>query len=137
MFIILLMNWNNVSFFPIVLQKYLQQASCEFWKINVSGWAIEPAQILIILTEIEFAKLRTSRAFAPYVPSYLRAIALSRITRLACLTHTSYLRALRALFVRVKIVLGRICSPAKTFHFPWIIEGITNCVVLNKSFNLK
>ena len=55
-------------------------------------------------------RLRALRAFAPYVP-YSRAL----YTRLARF----------------------ICSLAKTFYFPWIIKDTTNCVVLNKSFNLK
>ena len=38
-------------------------------------------------------------------------------SHLTCLTQTPYLRILRALFVHVKIVLGWICSPAKTYHF--------------------
>ena len=62
------------------------------------------------------------------------------LTRLGALRayvlyHAPYLRALRTLSVRVKIVLGWICSPAKIFHFPWIFKGTTTCVVLNKSLN--
>ena len=103
---------------------------------------------------MEFAKLRASRAFASYVPSRfmcLRALRAFVLAGLACLrafvyyapsrltglTHASYRRALHTLLVRVKIVLGWICSPAKAFHFPRIIKGTTNCVILNKSFNLK
>ena len=38
-------------------------------------------------------------------------------------------RALRALFVQFKIVLGWICIPAKTYHFSRIIKNTTNCAV--------
>ena len=70
-------------------------------------------------------------------------------SRLACLSHLHalrplhalrkrhYLRALRALFVRVKIVLRWICSPAKTFNFPRIIEGTTNLLFLSGSKNSR
>ena len=51
--------------------------------------------------------LRALRAFPPYVP-YSRALP----TRFACL-----------IFLPVKIVLGWIFSPAKTYHFPRIIKG--------------
>ena len=47
----------------------------------------------------EFAKLRASRAFAPYVPSRLHAFVPYALSRLTCLTHASYLRALRSFFV--------------------------------------
>ena len=77
--------------------------------------------------------LRALRAFVPYVPSCLTRLCGLGIFAL----YVPYSRALRALFVRVKIGLGWICSPAKTFHFPWIIKGATDCVVLNKSFNLR
>ena len=75
--------------------------------------------------------------YVSHAPSRLRALRAFVSSRLPCFTNAPYLRALRALFVRVKIVLGWIWSPAKTFHFPWIIKGTTNCVVLNKSCNLK
>ena len=43
------MNWNNISFFLI-----FGKNTCSKWdfKNQCSGWAIESAQILIILTEI-------------------------------------------------------------------------------------
>ena len=80
----------------------------------------------------ELAELRASRAFARYA-SFVSFVP----SRFTCLTNAPCLRALRRLFLRVKIVLGWICSPAKAFHFPWIIKGATNCVVLNKFFILK
>ena len=54
------------------------------------------------------------RAFASYVP-----YSLDLSTR----------RALRALFVRLKIFLGWICSPTETFHFSRNIKDTTNCAV--------
>ena len=100
----------------------------------------------------DFAKLCASRTFSPYVPLLLRTLralrafvpyAPSRLTRLRVLrtfvhfepSRLAYLTALRTLFGRVKIVLGLIFSPGKTFL--WIIKGTTNCVLLNKSLNLK
>ena len=47
-------------------------------------------------TRQEFAKLRASRAFAPYAP-YLRALS-TRLTYAPCVPFS---RALRALFVRL------------------------------------
>ena len=74
------------------------------------------------------------RAFIPYVPSRLTRLR----TLLAFAPYMPYSRALSTRPARlVKIVLGWICSPAKTFHFPWIIKDATNCVVLTKSFDLK
>ena len=82
----------------------------------------------------EFSKLRSSRAFASYVHLRLRALRASvpyapyvpyprtLSTRLA--------RLFYALFVRLKISLGWICSPAETSHFPRIIKGTANSVVL-------
>ena len=73
------------------------------------------------LLSLEFAKLRASRAFWPYVPSRL--------------TQAPYRRALRAFFtglahlVRLKIFLAWICNPAEIFHFPRTIKGTTNCAV--------
>ena len=107
----------------------------------------------------EFAKLRASRAFAPYVPSCLRAFAPyvpyapsclrvphvfpiyvpSRLTHLrdlrALLTrliYTAFSRAFRAFFEYVKTSIEQIFSPAKTYHFPRIIKGTTNCAVGQK-----
>ena len=63
----------------------------------------------------EFAKLRAF-AFEPYVSYVPRDFRVSRAfvpSLLTCLTHASYLRALRALFVLVKILLGWIYSPSK------------------------
>ena len=55
-------------------------------------------------------------AFVPHVPLLLTS-----------LTHAPYLRALHALFVRVKIVLGWICSPAKSFHIPRTVKHYQLC----------
>ena len=90
----------------------------------------------------EFARLHTSRAFAPYVSSRLTCFrclrafvsyVTSRLRRLhvlrALLTGHNYgpcaslSRAFRTLFDHIKIVLGWICSPAKSYHFPRIIKG--------------
>ena len=78
------------------------------------------------------SQLTLLRAFAPYVPympSCLRALHAFAPWMLSCL---SLFRALPALltptlFIHVKIVLGCICSPAKTFHFPRTIKAFTNC----------
>ena len=112
---------------------------------NIKPWTGHPPLTLLslhtrrLLNYVSYAPLRLTRlfAFVPYASSRLRVLHAFAPSRLTCLTHARYLRAMRALFVRVKIVLGWICSPAKSFHFPWIIKGTTNCVVLNKSFNLK
>ena len=68
----------------------------------------------------------TLRALHVFMPSCLHAFAP---WMLSCL---SLFRALPALltptlFIHVKIVLGCICSPAKTFHFPRTIKAFTNC----------
>ena len=67
----------------------------------------------------------------PYVPSCLMCLhalgaLLTRFTYAHC---ASFSRALLALFVHVKIVLGWICSPGKTYHFQRIIKDTTNCAV--------
>ena len=48
-------------------------ATSEFWKINVSEWAIESAQILIIVTEIRSwpCALLTSKALISFITSLL------------------------------------------------------------------
>ena len=74
---------------------------------------------------LEFAKLHASRAFMPLRLRCLWAL-LTYLTDAPC---TSFSRALRTLFVHVKIVLGWIFSPSKTYHFPRIIKGTTNCAV--------
>ena len=69
----------------------------------------------------EFAKLRASHVFLPYVhyaPRCFRALCAFALSCITFFTHAPYLRVLRALFVRVKIVLGWICSTAKTFYLP-------------------
>ena len=79
------------------------------------------------MQNLEFAKLRALRVFALYVPSrhralhvlralvlyvlcglsvFLRALRAFAPSRITCLTHVTYLRALHALFVRVTIFLG-------------------------------
>ena len=71
--------------------------------------------------------LRALRIFAPYVHSCLTRLRALRalLTRFTLAPWAS----LRALFVHVKIVLGWIFSPAKTYHFPRIIKGTTNCAI--------
>ena len=71
--------------------------------------------------------LPASRAFALYV--------LCASLCLTCLTHAPYLRTLRALFGRVKIFLGWICTPAQTFHFPKAIEVLQTVLFLSGSKN--
>ena len=71
--------------------------------------------------------LHALRAFAPYVP-YSRAL-YARLTSAPC---ASFSRALCALFVYVKIVLGWIFIPAKSYHFPRIIKDTTNCAVFKR-----
>ena len=85
----------------------------------------------------EFAKLRALRAFASYMSLRLRVLRALR----AFVLHVPYSRALstrlahlfhapcNVLFVRLKIFLGWICSPAGTFHFPRTIKITTNCAV--------
>ena len=65
-------------------------------------------------------RLRALCLFVPYAP-----------LRLTCFTHApcASLRSLYALFVHFKIALGQIVSPPKTYHFPRIIKGTTNCAV--------
>ena len=69
--------------------------------------------------------LRPLRAFVSHVPSCLthhRAL-LTHFIYAPCV---SFSLALHALFVRLKIFLGWICSPAKTFYFPSTIKDTTN-----------
>ena len=76
----------------------------------------------------EFPKLRASRVFAPLCLPRLRAIR----ALLKCLTYTlcePFSRALCALFVRIKIFLGWICSSAESSHFLRTIKGATNSTV--------
>ena len=71
---------------------------------------------------MDFAKLREN--FALYA---LRAFALSCIMRrrtLRAFTYTPCLRTLRVLFIRVKIVLGWICSPGKALHFSYLLKTL-------------
>ena len=95
----------------------------------------------------EFAKLRSSRALAPYLP--LRLCALRTFvpyvsSRLTCLIHVPYLRALRtfhALFVHLKIILGWICSPAEIsiFHiFQELLKALQIVLFLfgSKTFHI-
>ena len=85
----------------------------------------------------EFSKLRSPRAFTSYV--HLRRLALRASVPYA--SYVSYPRTLStrlahpfyALFVRLKILLGWICSPAETSHFPRIIKGTANSAVFKNS----
>ena len=85
----------------------------------------------------EFPKFRASRGFAPYVPSRLTSFTNNLVLRallalLARLTDTPcapFSCALSALFVRLLIFLGWICSPAETFYFSKNIKGTTNRAV--------
>ena len=76
-------------------------------------------------------RLRALRAFVPYTSSCLTSLHALHALR-ALLTRLIYepcaplSRALRALFVHLKIFLGWVCSPAETFHFPRAIKGTTN-----------
>ena len=106
---------------------------------------------------LEFAKLRTSGSFAPYVPSCLRALRSLRAfvpyvpsrlcalrafvsyspSRFTCLTHAPYLRALCTLFVHVKIALGWICSPTKTYIFQELLKALLTVLFLSGSNNSR
>ena len=71
MFTNFFMNWNNVSFFQI-----FDKNTCKKWVLenhNVSGWAIESAQILITFTEIPSwpCVLLTSEALISFLTSLL------------------------------------------------------------------
>ena len=75
----------------------------------------------------EFAKLRASRAFAPYVPSYLTCLRDLR----AFAPYVPYLRASSTRLARfICTSLGWIYSPAETFHFPRTIKGTVNRTVI-------
>ena len=75
----------------------------------------------------EFAKLRASRAFAPYVPSYLTCLRDLR----AFAPYVPYLRALSTRLARfICTSLGWIYSPAETFHFPRTIKDTVNRTVI-------
>ena len=71
MFIIFLWIGTMLAFFQSLAKI---PAASEFWKINVSGWAIESAQILIILTEIPSwpCALLTSEALTSFITSLLQ-----------------------------------------------------------------
>ena len=73
--------------------------------------------------------LRNLPCYVPYTPSCLRALRAFAPWMLSCLSLVRALPALLTLtlFIHVKIVLGCICSPAKTFHFPRTIKAFTNC----------
>ena len=75
--------------------------------------------------------LRALRAFVPYVPSCLTRLRTLRVllTRLIYAPYASFSRFLHALFMRLKMFLGWICTSAETFHFPRIINGTTNRAV--------
>ena len=119
-----------------------------------SYWISKESINVVRYNSIEFAKLRASSAITPYMPSRLCVLrvlcafvplCLKAPSCLTCLMRlhalgvlltyftyahcASFSRALLALFVHVKIVLGWICSPGKTYHFQRIIKDTTNCAV--------
>ena len=75
--------------------------------------------------------LRAIRVFVPYTPACLTCLCASRalLTRLTYAPFASFSRALHSLFVHVKILLECIFSPAKSYHFPRIIKGTSNCAI--------
>ena len=88
----------------------------------------------------EFAKLR---AFAPSCLTCLTCLRTLVLSYLMCLRvlrallmHPIYAlyvlltSVLHALFVRLKIFLGQICSPAETSHFPRTMTGYKPCCFL-------
>ena len=100
--------------------------------VNSQGY-LEPSQT----SNMEIFP-KTANHFAPSRLTCLSHLhALLALHALRALRKRHYLRALRALFVRVKIVLRWICSPAETFNFPRIIEGTTNLLFLSGSKNSR
>ena len=78
-----------------------------------------------------FTRLRTLRAFKPYASLCLTRLHVLRalLTRLIYALR-AFSCALHVLFVSFKILLGWLCIPAETFHFPRSIKGTTNRAVL-------
>ena len=100
-------------------------AASEFWEINVIGWAIESAQILIILTEIPSwpCALLTSKALMSFITSLLQKQ-----------------RVLIRSFVIYNIFAGKILLrgsgehcfaklESKTLAFSW--KSVTNLLLIN------
>ena len=104
--------------------------------------------MIIIITNVEFAKLRASCTFArscltffrglctfvPYAPSRLTCLTCAPylhalFTCLARLTYVPDLCPLCSLFAHLKIFLRWICSPSKDFNFPRIIKVTTDSAV--------
>ena len=79
--------------------------------LNYWGWLFQITSLAFCLDE--FAKLRVSRTFVPLCLRIIRTL-LTRLTYVPC---TYFSRAVRALFVHVKIVSAWISSPAKTYQF--------------------
>ena len=79
------------------------------------------------------SRLRVLRAKRAFVPSRLTCLRALRalLTRLIYALVAFFSCVLRALFVRLKIFLGWICSPAETFHFQKTIKGTTSRAVLS------
>ena len=71
------------------------------------------------------------RTFVPCAPLCLTRLRTLRVllTRLIYASYASFSRFLHALFMRLKMFLGWICTSAETFHFPRIINGTTNRAV--------
>ena len=106
-------SWWYQQSFCIYTSKNFKRES--IWKQRLA-LAFYPSHCIAFSNE--FAKLRALARYAPWyltcLCAFVRYVPLGRMY----LTHAPYLCALHTLFVRVKIALGWICSPAKTFHFP-------------------